>query len=92
MSNDIEQQPTLAEDGKGMAEFMAAKIHRLKGRLEETRSRSHTRAHWQGMIEDCEIILNHLESKTPKAGQDRNPRPGHAAVGSDTVVCERVSP
>ncbi len=36
-------------------------ISMLKGVLEEKLARSHMRARWAGMVEDCEIILNHFE-------------------------------
>jgi hypothetical protein len=63
MTNEMEQQPILADAGRNTKAFMEAKINRLKGRLEEKQARSHAAARWEGMIEDCEIILKHLESK-----------------------------
>jgi hypothetical protein len=64
MTNEIEQQATLAT-GEGSAEPLTQEeISRLKGLLEEKLARSHIRARWAGMVEDCEIILKHLESRT----------------------------
>jgi hypothetical protein len=60
----MEQQATWAAAGSSTAALMEEKISRLKGRLAEKLARPHTRAHWKGMVEDCEIILNHLESTT----------------------------
>jgi hypothetical protein len=68
MTNEVEQQETLAAADRNMAAFMEAEISRLKGRLEKTLARSHTSEHWEGMIEDCDIILSHLESRPPQDG------------------------
>jgi hypothetical protein len=64
MTNETTQQATGVDAGKSPTAFMEAKINQLKGRLEEKQARSHTSEQWEGMIEDCEIILKHLESKT----------------------------
>lgn len=74
MRNDMEQEKTLAEAEKTTAAFMQANINRLRGQLEEKRSRSGAAAHWEGMIEDCEIILKHLENKTPKTRHETSAR------------------
>ncbi len=63
MTNRMEQQATGTAAGECTAAFMEEKIKRLKSRLEEKRARSFTEAYWEGMIEDCEIILNHLDSR-----------------------------
>jgi hypothetical protein len=64
MTHELEEQTTLAAAGSGLAVSMEAEINRLKGRLEEKQARSHSTSRREGMIEDCEIILKHLESKT----------------------------
>jgi hypothetical protein len=92
MSNEMEQQATLANAGKNVAAFMEADFNKLKGRLEEKAARSHAAARWEGMIEDCQIILNHLESKSRNAGEKNGPLAGYANVSSHTAVRDRVSP
>ena len=63
MRNDTDQQLSLADAGRNQTAFIEDKINRLKVSLEEKQARSHTTAKRKGMIEDCEIILKHLESK-----------------------------
>jgi crotonobetainyl-CoA:carnitine CoA-transferase CaiB-like acyl-CoA transferase len=67
MSNKMENQGNWAATGRSTTAFSEEKIKKLKNRLEEARARSHTRSHWEGMLEDCEIILNHLETGKQKA-------------------------
>jgi hypothetical protein len=74
MRNETEQQATLAAAEKTTVEFMQANINRLRGQLEEKRARSNSTAHWEGMIEDCAIILQHLETKPQPTRQDTSPR------------------
>jgi hypothetical protein len=78
MTNKMEQQATGAAAGESAAALMEEKINILKRRLEAKLARSHPKAHWEGMVEDCEIILNHLESRQyDGAGQEK---------GSQTVL------
>jgi hypothetical protein len=64
MTNEIEQQVTLTAVEGSPAPLTEQEISRLKGLLEEKLARSHMRARWAGMVEDCEILLSHLESRT----------------------------
>jgi len=88
----MEQTTTSADDGINSAAFMEAKINKLKGRLQETLARSHAPAHWEGMLEDCEIILNHLDAKAKMAGEKNKSQFGHATVISTTIVRECANP
>ena len=63
MTNEIELQATLPAGEQSMEPLTEEKIARLKGLLEEKLARSHMRARWAGMVEDCQVILNHLESR-----------------------------
>ena len=61
MTNKIEQPANLAAGEGSAAPLTEKEIIRLKGLLEEKMARSHIRGRWAGMVEDCEIILRHLE-------------------------------
>jgi hypothetical protein len=81
----MEQQASKAVAGGTTVTLMEEKINRLKGRLEERLARSHSKALWEGMIEDCEIILDQLKPKEhDKASQENGLWAGHASV-----LCER---
>jgi hypothetical protein len=69
MTNQMEPQASWAAAGDKTAALMEEEINRLKGHFEEKLARSHTKAHWEGMVEDCEIILNHLESGAIKPAE-----------------------
>jgi predicted TIM-barrel fold metal-dependent hydrolase len=43
-----------------MAALIEANIAQLKSQLVEKVAHTHDRADWQEMIEDCDIILDHL--------------------------------
>jgi len=58
----MEQQANGAAAGENTAALMEEKIYSLKRRLEAKLVRSQPKAHWGAMVEDCEIILNHLKS------------------------------
>jgi hypothetical protein len=62
MTNGKQQESTGTAAEGFTAESMEKRITQLKGYLEEKRSRSCAKARWEGMIEDCELILNHLGS------------------------------
>jgi hypothetical protein len=64
MINENEQSANLAAGEESPEPLTEKEISRLKGVLEEKLARSHVRARWAGMVEDCEILLNHLESGT----------------------------
>lgn len=63
MTNQMDQDATVVERENAAAVFTQEDIKNLKGRLEEKQARSHGTAHWKRMIEDCDLILEHLESK-----------------------------
>jgi hypothetical protein len=63
MTTEIELQEILPTGEGNMEPPTEEKIARLKRLLEEKLARSHIRARWAGMVEDCQIILNHLESR-----------------------------
>jgi len=92
MKNEIDQQAASTNAGKSTTAFTEENIKRLKGRLEEARARSHTRSHWEGMIEDCEIILNHLQSRKRTDGNENVPRNAYASINSNMPVREHARP
>jgi hypothetical protein len=63
MTTEIELQEILPTGEGNMEPPTEEKIARLKRLLEEKLARSHMRARWAGMVEDCQVILNHLESR-----------------------------
>jgi hypothetical protein len=63
MTNQVAEQSISGAAGCSPAVFMEVEIKRLKRRLKEKQARSHSAAQWEGMIEDCEVLLKHLESK-----------------------------
>ena len=60
----MEQEPNCAVAEENLTALTEEEINRLKGRFEEKLARSHSKARWEGMVEDCQIILTHLESNT----------------------------
>jgi hypothetical protein len=65
MKNQTEQKITLADSGAVTPAIMKEQINRLKGQLEAKLARTQSKARWEGMVEDCEILLNHLDP-TPR--------------------------
>jgi hypothetical protein len=56
----------LAYDYGVTTSFIEAKITKLKGQLEEKLARSPRSEQWELMIDDCEIILKHLDTSSRK--------------------------
>ncbi len=63
MTNEFEQQMPSPFGEESPEPLTEKEISRLKGILEEKLARSHMRARWAAMVEDCEILLSHLESR-----------------------------
>jgi hypothetical protein len=67
----MEQRATQAAAGGTTVTLMVEKMNRLKGRLEEKLAWSRSKAQLEGMIEDCDIILDQLKPKEhDKASQE----------------------
>jgi hypothetical protein len=64
-----------------MAALIEANIAQLKLRLEERVAHAHDRADWKEMIEDCDIILSHLEKRPI---QENGPVPRKSARLADS--------
>jgi hypothetical protein len=77
-TNEMDQQPNVGSAPGSTAPLTEEKITRLKNRLEGKLARSHAKARWAGMVEDCEIILSHLDSK----GSSSRSHPGGASAGT----------
>jgi len=60
VTHQSEQRTTLVGGRGRMAALIEANIAQLKSQLEERVAHAHDRADWQEMIEDCDIILDHL--------------------------------
>jgi hypothetical protein len=81
IDKNMEQQATGAAAGESTLALTADKINRLKGGLEAKLAQPHVKAHWEGMFEDCEIILNHLASQEhDRSGQENAVRTVPARV------------
>lgn len=69
VANDMEQKPRRAvaeENSEALIKenISPERISQLKGRLEEKLARAHSKDRWESMVEDCEVLLTHLESTT----------------------------
>jgi len=68
-----------------MAALIEANIAQLKLRLEERVAHAHDRADWKEMIEDCDLILDHLEKKPM---QENGPVPRKSARLADPFTAK----